>query len=154
MYETTSTGDAELLAFFLSFFLFFAVIGIICYVLFAIGLMNIAKRENIENPWLAWVPVAQAYTVGKIVSHKLGENSGWIVLGLNVLSILASSIPILGALVSIAVAIFMFVVLYWVFEKYSNKAVIMIVFTVLTVGVLGPIFMFAIRNNQSKEAIV
>lgn len=154
MYETTPTGDLELLAFFFSFFLFFAIIGIIFYVLFAIGLMRIAKQENIENAWLAWVPIAQSYVLGKLVSHKLGDNSGWIVLGLTILTTFSSFLPFIGVLINIAVGIFMFVVMHWVYEKYSNKAVIMTVFTVLTVGSLAPIFIFAIRNHQPKEAIV
>lgn len=150
LYEATYQGDFEILAFLLSFFLFFAVAFVLFYVLFAVGLMKMAQRENVENPWLAWIPFAQSYTMGRLVSHKLGENSGWIVLGLTILSSISSFIPFIGFLISLGVAVFMFIVMHWIYEKYSDKSVIMTVLTVLTIGALAPIFIFAIRNNERK----
>jgi len=152
--EAVMTNDMEIFAFIMSFFLIFLIIGIILYVLFAIGLMKMANRENIENAWLAWVPIAQTYIMGRLISHKLGENSGWIVLGVTLISMFTSWIPVLGQLISFGVLIFSFVILHWIYEKYSNKAVLMTIFTVITAGSLSPIFIFAIRNNDNfKEAI-
>lgn len=152
--ETIMTNDMEILAFIMSFFLIFLIIGIIFYVFLAVGLMKMAGREQIENAWLSWIPFAQTYIMGKLVSHKLGENSGWIVLGLTLLSLFSSLIPLLGSLIQLGIGIFMFVVAHWIYEKYSNKAVLMTIFTVITFGALLPIFIFAIRNNDKfKETI-
>jgi len=150
MYESTYNGELELLAFFATFLLLFLAVFIVVYVFLAIGLMKMAKRENIENPWLAWIPIAQSYILGKLVSHKQGENSGWIVLGLTILSSFASIIPIIGWIIPIGVGIYMFVLFHWIYEKYSNKAALMTIFTVLSAGSLSAIFIFAIRNNESK----
>ena len=39
---------------------------IAAYVLSSLGLYTIAKRRGITNPWLAWIPVANAWIVGSI----------------------------------------------------------------------------------------
>ena len=39
---------------------------LIGYIFQAIGLSAIAKRRGIENPWLAWVPVAGCWTLGSV----------------------------------------------------------------------------------------
>ena len=36
------------------------------YVLMALGLYTIAKKRNIKNPWLAWIPVADLWLLGCI----------------------------------------------------------------------------------------
>lgn len=42
------------------------VIGLVAYVLMAVGLYTIAKRRGIRNPWLAWIPVANSWLLGCI----------------------------------------------------------------------------------------
>ncbi len=44
-----------------------AVIAIVCFVFKGIGLYTIAKREGIKAPFLAFVPFASYYLLGKIV---------------------------------------------------------------------------------------
>ncbi|MBZ4669212.1 MAG: hypothetical protein PWP07_1060 [Epulopiscium sp.] len=51
----------------LAFVLVFAVIFIVLYVLKSIGLFGMAKKAGIENSWLAWIPVADMYIMGKLV---------------------------------------------------------------------------------------
>ncbi|MGC4377861.1 hypothetical protein WD019_13080 [Fictibacillus sp. Mic-4] len=155
MYDSYSTtgDDFTLFALLASFFLIFLVIGIIMYIFLGIGLMRMAKREGIENEWLAWVPIAQMYILGKIVSHKLGPNGGFILLGVSIGAFVLSFIPILGAIIGFAIGIFMFFVYHWTYDKYSDKAVLMTVFTVLTCGGLAPIFIFAIRNNHKMNTV-
>jgi hypothetical protein len=46
--------------------LFFAVIGLVFYVLKSIGLSTLAANRGIENPWLAWIPVADLYIMGLV----------------------------------------------------------------------------------------
>ena len=43
------------------------IICIVMYVLFSLGLYTLAGRRNIENPWLAWIPVVQFYTMGEVI---------------------------------------------------------------------------------------
>lgn len=44
-------------------------IGITSYVLGSLGTYKIAKRRGIHNPWLAWLPVGQAWVLGSISDH-------------------------------------------------------------------------------------
>ena len=46
--------------------LFSAVIGLVFYIFRAIGTYQIARRRGINHPWLAWIPVANAWTLGCI----------------------------------------------------------------------------------------
>lgn len=42
------------------------LIPLATYVLVALSLYTIAKRRDIANPWLAWIPVAQLWILGSI----------------------------------------------------------------------------------------
>lgn len=52
--------------FWLVYMLFMFGISIAAYVLKAAGMHCIAKRRGIKKPWLAWIPVAQMWTLGCI----------------------------------------------------------------------------------------
>ena len=43
------------------------LVAIALYILFAIGLMKMAQNKGIANAWLAWIPIAQLYIMGKII---------------------------------------------------------------------------------------
>lgn len=42
------------------------IASIAFYVLQSIGFYTMAKRRGIENPWLAWIPVGEAYIMGAL----------------------------------------------------------------------------------------
>lgn len=81
-YNYGSSPDS-LIEFLLAFLLVFAVvmlvllaIAVVSYVLQSIGLMQMAKRRGIKNPWLAWIPVASGYLLGKIsddINYRNGK---------------------------------------------------------------------------------
>ncbi len=130
--------------------LFFAVIAITFYVLKSIGLSVLAKNRGIENPWLAWIPVADLYILGLLVGEmdildyhldKLGLWVPVIFVGGSILG----WIPFLGFLIRLAVYGFAVFLFYKLFEKYTPQAV---VYTVLSALCLFPIFLYKIRNNQ------
>ena len=139
--------------------------GLIFYLLNSFGLMRIAKRNNIKHSWLAFVPVANSYVLGKVAfSDKIKPI---LFLFLNILSTLFSiniyyttilsfingnssylSNNIALNLFQWIYLIFFFYVMYKIYKKYSTKSTIMLVFLILTCGFLNPIFLFAIRNND------
>ena len=43
-----------------------AVLHVLTYVLTAFGLYTIAKRREIQNPWLAWIPIANIWILGSV----------------------------------------------------------------------------------------
>ena len=65
---------AEFYAFFVypQVFLF----SVVFYILCAIGLQTIAQRRGIPNPWLSWVPVANAWMFCAISDHYQREVKG------------------------------------------------------------------------------
>ena len=64
--------------------------SIAMYVLQALGMYRIANRRGIPNPWLAWIPVAQMWTLGSIsdqyqyVAKGKVKNRRKILLGLQI----------------------------------------------------------------------
>lgn len=40
--------------------------GIAAYVMTSLSVHTIAKRRNISKPWLAWIPVANVWTIGSL----------------------------------------------------------------------------------------
>ena len=45
------------------------VIGILLYILFAVGLYGLAKTEETGNEWFAFIPILQFYIMGKILKE-------------------------------------------------------------------------------------
>jgi len=131
------------------------LIGLVLYCLKSIGLYTLAKNRGIENPWLAWIPIADLYIMGMLVGEmdlfgihidNLGLWLPVVVVGGSVLS----WIPVLGTLISIAMLIFMVVFIYKLFEMYSENAVL---FTILSVLLgLFAVFVFVIRNNEMQAS--
>ena len=68
------------------------------YVLQSLGLYTIAKRRGIENPWLAWIPVANYWILGCIsdqyryVVKGQVKNKRKIMLGLSIGTIVISTV--------------------------------------------------------------
>ncbi len=71
------------------FALFFAVIiGTVLYIFNAIGLYTMAGRLGIAAPWLAFVPIANSFILGRIAQHPVDGRKklpyGGILLALNI----------------------------------------------------------------------
>ena len=47
--------------------IFGIIAGIALYIFFAFSLYSLAKSRNVDMPWLAWIPIAQMYIIGKLV---------------------------------------------------------------------------------------
>ncbi len=131
---------------------FAVIIGIVAYVLFALGLMKLAQNKGIENAWLAWIPIANFYLLGRIVETvNIGT---WeiprleIVLPISVAAVmLLGGVRVLGFLLLIAFAVLMGFVLHRLFSKYRPDQAVL--YTVLSI-VLGLVwvFIFIIRNDK------
>lgn len=145
----------------------FLIIGITFYILQSIGLMKLAKRNNIKHSWLAFIPVANTYIHGKVAFED--KIKTFTLLSIKIISTIISSNyysnlvlsyvnsntsytsdNTIANVFSLIYVIFLFYASYQIFKKYSDKAVIMLVFSILSCGVLTPIFLFAIRNNERK----
>ncbi len=132
-------------------------IGLLLHLVQAYGLYQMALRINEPNPWLAFIPFAQAYIIGQILGKvKVGDtvlekpNLSYAIVGIVLGMFVAGNIPIFGGLVSLAGMIALYVVFYFLFDKYSENAVILIVIGVLTCGLAIPFIVAALRNNEPK----
>lgn len=139
---------------FMGAFAFMAVlIAIALYVIFAIGLMNIANRKGIENAWLAFIPIAQLYILGLIIKElkifSFEVPSPELVLPIaGVATIVLGAIPFIGFILSIANIILNVAALYTLYLMYiPAKAMI---YTILGIifPILTPFFVFSIRNEE------
>lgn len=136
------------------------VVALVLYVLGAIGLSGIAKQTKTKSSWMAWVPVVNIYLIGKIAFNK---GIGWVLIILCFLSgssettindEVVQSGSILPApfntIASLALALIGIATLYRMYRKVSNRATLMTVLSILSCGILAPIFLFAIRNNPAR----
>ncbi|MCK5129417.1 MAG: hypothetical protein KAQ68_06180 [Clostridiales bacterium] len=127
------------------------LLGAAAYVLTAIGLYKMAQNQNLENPWLAWIPIAQFYVVGALIKEiKLGSTTiprMELVLPLGALAVAVLSwIPFIGTLVALAYYALMVYSLYLLFKLYvPNEAVL---YTILSALGLFAIFIFIIRDKD------
>jgi hypothetical protein len=128
------------------------LLAIAVYVLSSLGLYAIAKNRGMENPWLAWIPIAQYYVIGTVVkeldfgSFQIPKMELILPLGALAVAVL-SWIPVLSWLLWLAFAVIAIYSLYILYKKYApNQALI---YTILFF--LFPIFIFVIRNNNPVE---
>ncbi len=126
-------------------------IAIILYVFQSIALSQLAKKNNMANPWMAWIPVANMYLLGKMgfemyaPKEKRNEVFTWVLLGCSAASILLSDTSISG-LITLALTVFNTWAYYYIFNKINNKNCVL--YTVLTaIFGLGGIFLYCNRKN-------
>lgn len=136
--------------------LLFVMLFWISYILRGYGLMKIAQRYNIEHSWLAWVPVANAYIYGKVAFKSTEKAIALFILKAIPLSGIVVQVFKSAATVTLGVLSwlympFFFYAVYKIYKQMSDKAVPMLIFSILSGGVLVPFFIFAIRNNPIKS---
>lgn len=136
-------------------------IVLVVYVFTAIGLMGIAKKQGKKGGWMAWVPVLDAYLLGKLAFEN--KFMGWILVLLILLSssfsttingVITSTSLLpqpLSSIVGLIYIVMLLVSLFNIYNKMSDKAVLMMIFTILTFGLVTPFMLFAIRNNECRE---
>lgn len=149
-----------------------SIISVMNYIFTGFGLMKMGETMGEKAPWLSWIPYANQFLIGKLaINNTAGiilivSNLIMGVLGM-MLGILINlventadfemfTIPlaifgIITAIFGIAIAVFTNYVYYRLYKKFSDKATMMTIFTVLTGTGIAPIFLFAIRNNELRE---
>ena len=73
------------------------LISIVMYIFGALGLMALAKKNKLDNPWLAFIPIGNSYLLGKlgfeVYSSKEEKNPTltWILFGASLASCIVGS---------------------------------------------------------------
>ncbi len=146
-------------------YIVFFAFGFISYAFNAYGLYEIAKRENETKIHLAWVPYLNKYILGRVAFKSTMQ--GIILVIISIVGILSSTMllfikpeysTIMGLAIttivtSLVESVYTFIAHYKVFEKYSKSTVIMTILDVLSGGILGPFFIFAVRDNKENNEI-
>ncbi len=99
-YSPTSEEMVFILQTTLAWLFICLAIGVACYVLQALSLYSLAKRREINKPWLAWIPLANAWILGSLSDQyqyvvKKGQSRRKVMLGLSI----ASCVAMVGYLV-------------------------------------------------------
>ncbi|MGN5651039.1 hypothetical protein [Bacillus sp. Brlt_9] len=125
------------------------ILSSLAYILTSLGLMTLAKNAGIKNPWLAWIPIANLWIWGELISEKLNGKGGKKVLLITLAYAVTQIIPFINILTAIAYAIFAIMLSYWLFKKYTEKPVLHTILSIL-IPIYSPILLFVIRNNEAK----
>lgn len=140
------------------FIILLAIVIIFLWVFGSIGLMNLAKKNNIPNPWLVFIPVGRSYIIGKLGFEVYGKDNKnnttfmWITLGLGAASfVLGNSSSDLHELVSYGLLFFESWAFYNMFRTLKPKnSVLYTVFTVITGTLLGGLFIYLMKPEETK----
>lgn len=131
----------------------FSVLGIILYVLASIGLYKLAFNQKIENPWLAWIPVANMYILGKLIKNLKIDTfeipSIELVLPLGLFAVMIfGHIPLIGWLISIAYTVLCILSLYKLYKMYRPEQAVLWIVLSIVLPFMGPIFIFIMRKDS------
>ena len=131
------------------------IIGIAVYVFFAFSLSRLAQSRNVDMPWLAWIPIAQMYIIGKLVKSVKVSNfeipSLEIVLPAAMLVfVLLRGITVLGFLITIAFYALLLLSLYNLYKQYLPENAV--AYTILSIfGIPVPFFFLKISKLNPIE---
>ena len=78
-------------------FLFFLIIvllvfSFIAYLCMAIGVYNIAVKSGLKKPWIAFIPIANHYLLGKLSITNTDETKDLVITHMGWVSLLISLI--------------------------------------------------------------
>jgi hypothetical protein len=137
-------------------FLVFAAASIVLYLLMALGLKKLADNRNIENSWVAFIPILQLYIMGLLIEKLeiFGFEIPELSLVLPVLTLitpLVSKISLVGSIYSIAVYIVFAFALYKLYKLYAPENAQIYIILSVVLPFMGPIFIYLIRNNELLE---
>lgn len=144
---------------FIAIFLAIIVYVIIAYIFESISIMCMCKNLQYKATFTAWIPFYNKYLLGKIVGNKV---LGLILALLNIATVLfgiycyaqTEFIPVtfITFLVCAVLGFILDIVIsHKIYKNVTNRyGDILTVLSVLTLGLLRPIFLFIIRNKVKK----
>ncbi len=138
------------------FLVFLSAVGFALYVLYALGLYKMGKNLGINGSWLAFIPVANLYVMGKIVDQvSIGGLSVprlEFVLPVGFLAaIILGQTPVIGPLVSVAFFVFYYIILYSLYNKYRPDSAMPFIIVSILLGFMVPVLLFIMRNDIHVE---
>lgn len=131
-----------------------AIYMIVSYVFESIAVMRFRKNLNLKNNAISFIPFYNRYLLGKVTDNKI--------LGavLALVSILKTITFVLWFFIGKSFAFELFIILLIVgfvlnvivasnlYKMYSKYNVVFTILTIITLGVLRPVFLFALRDSK------
>lgn len=134
-----------------------AIVGLIAYVFSSIAFYSMAKKKDLDRPWLAWIPLGNYFIFGKIIDEKVPFGSkitpyAHIILPLAcVITPMLGYVPYIGFLFPIAFTVYNYFALYRLYRLYNpDRAVLFLVLSIIF-PIIDSIFLFSMRNNEPVE---
>lgn len=135
------------------FIFIFGIIGVTLYVLYSYSLYKMAVKQGIENPWLAFIPIAQTYTLGRLIKNLKVFDFEIprieVVLPVAALIVLVfNNVDFIGGLLSLANFILMLFALNKLYKMYKpESATLYTILSILAIPV--PFILFSLKDlNQ------
>lgn len=90
------------LAFFMAYGAMMLVACLVYYILMALAIMKLAKKFNVANAWMAWIPILNVWLLLQIA----GLQWWWILIVL-----FGGFVPVVGTLGSMAAAVYIWMLI-------------------------------------------
>lgn len=138
----------------------FCFVKFVLYIFQSFGLLRIAKKENYRYPYLVWVPAVSQYYLGRYCMNKN------LSIGYAFLAALSIGLPIAAWLLhapiwtwtALGYGIAFFVVDMLVMNRFYKKVYkapeLYTILTVLTLGLLKPVFLYMARFRKITRVAV
>lgn len=146
------------LAIFGAFLFIILLAALVLFILMSVGLHKMAKNKGLEYDWLAFVPIAQLYILGKLIRNLKIFNydipSIEMVLPIGALiSVILGKIPVLGFIIWLAMAVLFYSSLFRLFCLFRSKeqARTMLVVSLVSLllgGFMAPVYVFLLGNEK------
>lgn len=136
------------------FMLFFALLVLLAYIPLSIGLYRMALKCNVENPWMAWIPLANLYVVGLIIRELKFQNydvpKPEIVLpAAFAINLAVGNIPVIGTLYGLALFVLTLLALFRLFTIFKRDSAML--FTLLSLIPLVGAFLILSVSKYDPE---
>lgn len=139
-----------LLIFGFFYLLFTGLISIVLYVILAYALYKMALRQGLQNSWVAWIPIAQLYILGKLI--RTVQVFDWEIPSAEVVLPVAAivvfifnHVHFLGGLLSLANYILVLFALNKLYKSYRPEKATL--YTVLSIfGVTVPFILLSLKD--------
>lgn len=145
------------MGFLLAIILIFIVIGIfvvISYIFESIAIYNFYKKEDGKKSLTCFIPCYNKYLYGLIGDNKtigiILSISSFVKLISFILWFFLNNSPAFWIFILFLVINFILnaVISSKIYKKYSKYDVIFTILSIVTLGILRPIFLFALRNKE------
>lgn len=145
----------------LIYVIFFAF-SFLSYAFNSYGLYEIAKRENEDKQVLAWIPYLNKFTLGRLAFKS--NIHGILLVTFNIIGLICLlallfisknekaiiAFSLISIVMFIITSIYSYFARYKLYKRYGKSTILLTVLDVISCGILGPFFVFAIRNNNEN----